>query len=277
MATICSPWATSDSNAYLVGLRDADWSPVNVAPFYGSFSGLLAGFCIAGLFWLAQRETTNIDFGAIVGLWTSVLPLSLATMLYYEVGGNQRCRGAVYDVLSPSILLPIGAATLFIHLAELVANMARRDGAARPAEDDYLQQAAQASTLVAWAVLGIGSVSVITMNYVILELALIDTWIWWVQAVAIVAAFIGAAALRVWGPISSTPGRPPRRSIVVLGITILAFASGLSTAMGLTPTDQWYRAGTWGRTVLWALFLYVLGAWRPQEQTSSTQSSTTAA
>jgi hypothetical protein len=258
----------------LPGMQEATWSPVPVAPYYGAFSGLLAGFCIAGLFWLVSRKQSRIDFGAVIGLWTSVLPLALAALLYYEVTGNRDCRGAVYDILAPSLLLPIGAATIFFYLGRLIENVAAQ-GERKSSDAIFYREAGSASRLVSWAAVTIGTISVATMNIIVLDLAKADRRFAFAQAGLVGVSLLAVASTR--GPNPWRHGKPDqirrfhKRSLVILAITFVAFLGGLTTALGATPTDTWYYIGTSVRSALWSAFLFALLGWRERHGASAAE------
>lgn len=109
------------------------WDPRLVAPSYATFSALLAGLAIAGLFWKLQPKTggwhqkeLNLDDSeAVIAVWLSLLPLVLSTLLSAEAAGESSCVAGSFDAFDSTLVLAIGSVLLFVGVGKLLAQLGR--------------------------------------------------------------------------------------------------------------------------------------------------------
>lgn len=229
--------AASDC-ATLPGWDSVVWDPTASAGSYATFAALLAGFSLSGLLWISSSAQTDriSKSSAVVGIWASLVPLVLATLLFAEIQGDAKCEQALIETQIALLLLTIGTVTLFVSLGQLLARV-------------FDEAADQLARLVSWIALALGAAGIYAGNSTMLTMLEGDGWdstgIARVQlalvATSLIVAFLWKQPLRGVGPLVY---------VVVLGA--FGFAAFYFTAF--ENPDWMAKAVSWGRVLMWCVF-----------------------
>lgn len=221
----------------LEGWNQVGFDPIASSGGYGTFAAVLAGFAISGLLWIVASKKANQSNDSVIMLWASILPLSLATLFEAELGGELNCERAVIERAFASLLLTIGAATLFLALSELLA----------PHLDD--PKATKFAWLFSWAVLGIATSAILAGNMTLIRTMDRD---------APLSIAIGYAAILLVGLAMAAFRRAQIPYLsgagVIVLLSIIVFVGFYLTGF-FNPPEWAPELVAWGRVLCWVPFI----------------------
>jgi len=193
------------------------------------------------LLWISSTDQSAraAKSSAVVGVWASLVPLVLATLLFGEVAGEFDCERAAMEVPVASLLLTVGAVSLFVSLGRLLRRVFDADA------DRFAQ-------LVSWVAIVVGAVSVHQGNSTMMTLLEGARWDRSVTAlVQGVALMLGIIIAMLW----KSPHRGLGLFFYMVAIAIAMFA--VSTVIVVQQQPQSWLPGslTWVRVLMWTWFV----------------------
>jgi hypothetical protein len=82
-------------------------------------------FSLSGLLWISSNpESDRVSKSiAVVGIWASLIPLVLATLMFAEIEGDAKCDQAMVELEVAWLLLIMGTVYLFVSLEQLLTRV----------------------------------------------------------------------------------------------------------------------------------------------------------
>jgi uncharacterized membrane protein YiaA len=228
----------------LPGWGEILWDPRSSASSYATLSALLAGFSLSGLLWISSgsKELRLQRSSGVLGIWASLVPLLLATLMFSEIQGDSECDQAAAETSVALLLMVVGTVTVFASLGAMLTRVF----------DDSADRLAR---VVSWTAVWLGAAGVYAGNSTVRTL--VDGEVWEgtaegrVQAGVMIVAMIVVASWKA--PLKSANALV---YTVVIGSAIyylvfyfIAFER---------PMDWITGTLTWARTLYWCIFAFTI-------------------
>jgi hypothetical protein len=228
------------------------WDPRQSAGSYATLAALLAGSSISGLLWISgeQRQARLSKLVGVKSIWSALVPLVLATLLYGENEGEQLCGRAMVNTTVASTLLTIGTVSVLVALTQLM-----RDLFDTPLE--------MLSLLIAWTAIVLGAVSTYLGNDTMLVAFTGSSWELSRASLAQVSALTLAIPLGLWLRRQKKTNFGPHVAVLLGAGGFVAF---YLTAF-IEGTETWLpKSVAWIRLVVWCCFCIALVAGLPTRE-----------